>query len=48
MSGYASVLTTVDGSLLPGAHLLDKPFTAQVLLAKTRDVLGTDIESANR
>jgi signal transduction histidine kinase len=48
MSGYASALTTVDGFLLPGAHLLEKPFTAQALLAKTRDLLGTGIEPANR
>jgi PAS domain S-box-containing protein len=40
MSGYASELRTVDGFLAPGVPLLEKPFTAQVLLTRTRQLLN--------
>jgi PAS domain S-box-containing protein len=45
MSGYASALRNEDGFLVPGAELLEKPFTAQALLAKTRRLLGASPES---
>jgi PAS domain S-box-containing protein len=47
MSGYASELRTTDGYLIQGVQLLEKPFTAQALLAKTRqmlDVTGSPME----
>jgi hypothetical protein len=46
MSGYASALASVNEVLASGAPLLEKPFTALVLLTKTRQALGTAIESA--
>jgi PAS domain S-box-containing protein len=46
MSGYSSELRTADGFLIPGVPLIEKPFTAQALLMKTRQMLGADIESA--
>jgi two-component system cell cycle sensor histidine kinase/response regulator CckA len=39
MSGYAAALIGPSGLLMPGAQLLEKPFTAHTLLAKTRLVL---------
>jgi PAS domain S-box-containing protein len=46
MSGYAAELRTGHGFLAPGMPLLEKPFTAQVLLSRTRQLLGVDNESA--
>jgi len=40
MSGYARTLGAIEGGLDPSIHLLEKPFTAHALLAKTRQVLG--------
>jgi DNA-binding NtrC family response regulator len=40
MSGYARGLGAVDGGLDRNINLLEKPFTAQTLLAKARQVLG--------
>jgi PAS domain S-box-containing protein len=40
MSGYARGLGSTAGALDPDINLLEKPFTAQALLAKTRQVLG--------
>jgi two-component system cell cycle sensor histidine kinase/response regulator CckA len=40
MSGYAKGLESVAGKLDPGIHFLEKPFTVQALLAKTRQLLG--------
>jgi PAS domain S-box-containing protein len=45
MSGYTSELRTVDGFLIPGVPLLEKPFTAQVLLARTRQLLNAEGEA---
>jgi hypothetical protein len=42
MSGYATALRTEDGFQIPGVELLEKPFTAQTLLNRTRQTLGTD------
>ena len=39
MSGYASALQTMDGFLTPGVELIEKPFTAQALLTKARQLL---------
>jgi PAS domain S-box-containing protein len=39
MSGYASALRAMDGFLTPGVQLIEKPFTAQDLLTKTRQLL---------
>ena len=44
MSGYATALRTEDGFQIPGVQLLEKPFTAQLLLTKTRQLLGSDAE----
>jgi two-component system cell cycle sensor histidine kinase/response regulator CckA len=40
MSGYADRLTQIEGVLAPGVELLAKPFTAQALLKKVRELLG--------
>jgi two-component system cell cycle sensor histidine kinase/response regulator CckA len=40
MSGYAERLSTIDGFLEEGLQLLEKPFSAQTLLIKTRQLLG--------
>jgi two-component system cell cycle sensor histidine kinase/response regulator CckA len=40
-SGYAASLIGPSGLLLPGAQLLEKPFTAQALLAKARMALDS-------
>jgi two-component system cell cycle sensor histidine kinase/response regulator CckA len=40
MSGYTDRMRTTDGYLEPGVHLLEKPFTAETLLKKTRQILG--------
>ena len=45
MSGYASELRASDGYLIQGVQLLEKPFTAQALLAKTRQML--DVASSS-
>ena len=44
MSGYARGLGSIAGGLDPGIHLLEKPFTAQTLLTKTRQLLGIHAE----
>ena len=41
MSGYAASLRTGDGFLSPGVQMLEKPFSAQLLLTRTRQILGT-------
>jgi hypothetical protein len=46
MSGYASKLRTVHGFLIPAVPLLEKPFTAQVLLTKTRQLLESSADPA--
>ena len=40
ISGYPEGMTTPDGFLESGCHLLEKPFTAQSLLSRIREVLG--------
>jgi hypothetical protein len=40
MSGYTAGLLGGQGVLEPGVHLLEKPFTESVLLAKLNEVLG--------
>jgi two-component system cell cycle sensor histidine kinase/response regulator CckA len=40
MSGYTDRMRSTDGYLEPGVHLLEKPFTAEALLTKTRQILG--------
>jgi PAS domain S-box-containing protein len=42
MSGYSNRLGSEEGFLDPGLHLLEKPFTADALLKKTRELLGED------
>ena len=44
MSGYARGLASLAGTLDPDINLLEKPFTAQALLVKTRQVLGIHTE----
>jgi PAS domain S-box-containing protein len=44
MSGYAARLGSTAGGLDPGMHLLEKPFSAQTLLTKTRQLLGLQPE----
>ncbi len=48
MSGYATALRNEEGFQVPGVELLEKPFTAQVLLTRTRQLLGADSASAGR
>jgi two-component system cell cycle sensor histidine kinase/response regulator CckA len=40
MSGYARGAISITAGLDPNIELLQKPFTAQALLAKTRELLG--------
>jgi CheY-like chemotaxis protein len=40
MSGYTAGLLGSQGVLEPGVHLLEKPFTESVLLAKLNEVLS--------
>ena len=42
MSGYADRLGTTNGFLEPGFELLEKPFAAQTLLTRTRQLLGSN------
>jgi PAS domain S-box-containing protein len=44
MSGYARGVGSIGGRLDPSIHLLEKPFTAQELLTKTRQLLGIHAE----
>jgi DNA-binding NtrC family response regulator len=44
MSGYARGAGSIGGRLDPHIHLLEKPFTANDLLAKTRQLLGVHAE----
>jgi PAS domain S-box-containing protein len=44
MSGYARSLVSIAGGLDPSIHLLEKPFTVQALLTKTRQLLGVHAE----
>jgi PAS domain S-box-containing protein len=46
MSGYARGLGSIAGTLDPDINLLEKPFTAQALLLKTRQVLGIHAEQS--
>jgi signal transduction histidine kinase len=41
MSGYANVMLTQDGALDPGIAFLQKPFTAETLVRKVREVLDS-------
>jgi PAS domain S-box-containing protein len=41
-SGYAAQLGPFDGFFGPGVQVLEKPFSGQSLLAKTREVLAPD------
>jgi CheY-like chemotaxis protein len=38
-SGYAEGVLSHDGKLLPGVHLLQKPYTAETLSARIRHLL---------
>jgi FixJ family two-component response regulator len=40
MSGYAQPVLGGTGTLEPGVHLVEKPFSAAMLLAKVRETLG--------
>jgi DNA-binding NtrC family response regulator len=42
MSGYATALRTEEGFQIRGVELLEKPFTAQTLLSRTRQTLAAD------
>jgi hypothetical protein len=44
MSGYARGLVSIAGGLDPGLHLIEKPFTAQTLLTRTRQLLEVHAE----
>jgi PAS domain S-box-containing protein len=46
MSGYARSLGSGDGRLDAGAQLIEKPFTAQALLTRMRQLLGDADSSA--
>jgi DNA-binding NtrC family response regulator len=39
MSGYSEDVIVHQGALEPGVHLIEKPFAAEALLRKVRDVL---------
>jgi hypothetical protein len=41
MSGYTQGLLGEKGVLEPGVHLIEKPFSEAVLLAKLHEVLST-------
>jgi DNA-binding NtrC family response regulator len=41
MSGYARNLVSIENGFDPRTQLLEKPFTAQALLTKTRNLLGS-------
>ncbi|MCA1843228.1 MAG: hybrid sensor histidine kinase/response regulator, partial [Actinobacteria bacterium] len=41
MSGYAQPVLGGTGALEPGVHLVEKPFSATLLLAKVREALGS-------
>jgi two-component system cell cycle sensor histidine kinase/response regulator CckA len=43
MSGYPDGMDRADGGLEPGVQLLEKPFTAQALLVRIRQLLGPDV-----
>ena len=43
MSGYTGRLRTATGFIEPGVQLLEKPFTAQALLTRTRQILGHNL-----
>ena len=43
MSGYPERMATADGILEPGLELLEKPFTAQAILARVRQLLSRDL-----
>jgi two-component system cell cycle sensor histidine kinase/response regulator CckA len=45
MSGYTERMSTVNSVLDRGVQLLEKPFTAQALLMKIRQVLGDSVPS---
>jgi hypothetical protein len=42
MSGYAHPVLTSQGRLEEGVVLLEKPFTESALLARVRQVVGSD------
>jgi PAS domain S-box-containing protein len=44
MSGYARTLGSIEGGLDPSINLLEKPFTADALLTRTRELLGVESE----
>jgi DNA-binding NtrC family response regulator len=44
MAGYARGLGSIVSGLDPRIHLLEKPFTAEALLTKTRQLLGIHAE----
>jgi PAS domain S-box-containing protein len=46
ISGYARGLGSTASGLDPSIHLLEKPFTAQALLTKTRQLLGIHAEAS--
>jgi hypothetical protein len=48
MSGYATALRNEEGFQVPDVDLLEKPFTAQVLLTRTRQLLGGESASTDR
>jgi hypothetical protein len=41
MSGYTDEAIVHHGMLDPGMHFLQKPFTADALLRRIRELLGT-------
>ena len=43
MSGYTEQMSTSQGFLEPGVQLLEKPFSVQKLLEKTRQLLGAGV-----
>ncbi len=48
MSGYAPGLGSMEGGLEAGVELLEKPFTADALLTKVRQLLGTRATTGSR
>jgi DNA-binding NtrC family response regulator len=47
MSGYAAQLGSLGDLLEPGVLLLEKPFSGQTLLTRTRELLATRAESGD-
>jgi PAS domain S-box-containing protein len=46
MSGYTQGLLSAQGVLEPGSHMIEKPFSESLLLAKLHEVLSAPVDNA--